>query len=226
MPSRVYGIDTNPVVQTMAEKAVRRLGSSLPRLVQDPRDLGARTDALYGAWIAAYFRAAVGLEHAIAQRVRQWFNLDHAHTHAVATPYAAGFNASAAPEAMARIRRALWRRGCCARPLRIKRSARTAHGVKRSRPPREGSRQSRRSRFGGQDRASKSCHQGRSGERHRSGFCGRTVALLSRARANVGSPHYPRYSRSRENPRRETRQRQNRDRRLGNEVGGALHSSP
>jgi alcohol dehydrogenase class IV len=103
----LYGIDTNPVVKTMAEEAVRLLGASLPRLVHNPRDLGARTDALYGAWLAANFRAAVGLEHALAQRVRQWFDLDHAHTHAIATPYAAGFNADAAPEAMDRIKRAL-----------------------------------------------------------------------------------------------------------------------
>jgi alcohol dehydrogenase class IV len=103
----LYGIDTNPIVQTMAEEAIRRLGASLPRVVQNPRDLDARTDVLYGAWLAANFRAEVGLEHAIAQRVRQWFNLDHAHTHAVATPYAIGFNAAAAPEAMARIQRAL-----------------------------------------------------------------------------------------------------------------------
>src|SRR6202167_4007537 len=67
----LYGIDTNPVVQTMAEEAVRRLGASLPRVVQNPRDLAARTDALYGAWLAANFRAKIGLEHAIAQRVRQ-----------------------------------------------------------------------------------------------------------------------------------------------------------
>ena len=103
----LYGIDTNPVVQAMAEEAVRRLGSSLPRAVQNPRDLDARTDALYAAWLAANFRAAIGLEHAIAQRVRQWFNLEHAQTHAVVTPYAVGFNAAAAPEAMARIERAL-----------------------------------------------------------------------------------------------------------------------
>jgi maleylacetate reductase len=103
----LYGIDTNPVVQAMAEEAIRRLGASLPRVVQNPRDLDARTDVLYGAWLAANFRAEVGLEHAIAQRVRQWFNLDHAHTHAVATPYAIGFNSVAAPEAMARIQRAL-----------------------------------------------------------------------------------------------------------------------
>ena len=103
----LYGIDTNPVVQAMAEEAIGRLGASLPRVVQNPRDIDARTDVLYGAWLAANFRAEVGLEHAIAQRVRQWFNLDHAHTHAVATPYAIGFNAAAAPEAMARIQRAL-----------------------------------------------------------------------------------------------------------------------
>jgi maleylacetate reductase len=103
----LYGSDTNPVVQTMAEEAVRLLGASLPRVLDHPRDLAARTDALYGAWLAANFRAEVGLEHAIAQRVRQWFDLDHAHTHAVTTPYAMGFNSAAAPEATARITRAL-----------------------------------------------------------------------------------------------------------------------
>ncbi len=103
----LYGADTNPVVETMAEEAVRRLGSSLPRVMQNPRDLAARTDALYGAWLAANFRATAGLEHAIAQRVRQWFKLDHAKTHAIAVPYAIGFNAAAAPQAMERIKRAL-----------------------------------------------------------------------------------------------------------------------
>src|SRR5579864_8518867 len=67
----LYGPDTNPVVQTMAEEAVRLLGAGLPRVVDDPRDLAARTDVQYGAWLAANFRAEVGLEHAIAQRVRQ-----------------------------------------------------------------------------------------------------------------------------------------------------------
>ena len=103
----LYGIDTNPVVQSMAEEAVRLLGASLPRMVRNPRDLEARTDVLYAAWLAGNFRAKVGLEHAIAQRARQWFNLDHARTHAIATPYAVGFNAPAAPEAMRRIERAL-----------------------------------------------------------------------------------------------------------------------
>jgi len=103
----LYGIDTNPVVQTLAEEAIRRLGASLPRLTQDPRALQPRSEVMYGAWLAANFRAETGLEHVIAQRVRQWFDLDHAHTHAVVTPYAIGFNADAAPDAMGRIARAL-----------------------------------------------------------------------------------------------------------------------
>jgi maleylacetate reductase len=103
----LYGIDTNPVVQSMAEEAVRLIAASLPRVVENPRDIAARTDALYAAWLAGNFRAKVGLEHAIAQRVRQWFNLDHARTHGIATPYAVGFNAAAAPDAMRRIERAL-----------------------------------------------------------------------------------------------------------------------
>jgi maleylacetate reductase len=103
----LYGIDTNPVVQAMAEEAIRQLGANLPRMLQNPRDIDARSNVMYGAWLAANFRSEVGLEHAVAQRVRQWFNLDHAHTHAIATPYAIGFNASAAPEAMTRIKRAL-----------------------------------------------------------------------------------------------------------------------
>ena len=103
----LYGIDTNPVVQAMATEAIAKLGANLPRIVDNPRDLAARTEAMYGAWLAANFRAEVGLEHAVAQRVRQWFNLDHAHAHAVATPYAIGFNAEAAPDAMTRIKRAL-----------------------------------------------------------------------------------------------------------------------
>lgn len=103
----LYGIDTNPVVQTMAEEAMRLLGANLPKVVDRPGDLAARTEVLYGAWLAGAFRAAVGLEHAVAQRVRQWFDLDHAHTHAVVTPYAVGFNGPAAPAAVGRMTRAL-----------------------------------------------------------------------------------------------------------------------
>jgi maleylacetate reductase len=103
----LYGHDTNPVVATLAEEAIRRLAASLPRIVADPRGIAARTDALYGAWLAAAFRATACVEHTIAQTLRRLFGLDHAHTHAVVLPYAVGFNRQAAPAAMSRIEYAL-----------------------------------------------------------------------------------------------------------------------
>lgn len=103
----LYGPDINPVVEEQASKAVALLGSSLPRIVDRPDDIAARTDALYGAWLAAAFRAEAGVEHALAQRVRQSFGLDHSHCHAIFTPYAIAFNAKAAPRAMELIAHAL-----------------------------------------------------------------------------------------------------------------------
>jgi maleylacetate reductase len=103
----LYGPDGNPIVLTLAEEAVRLIGAALPRLKADARDLPARTDALYGAWLAAAFRTPVGLSHTLAQRVRQNFGTDHARTHAVVLPYAVAFNRPAAPAATERLARAL-----------------------------------------------------------------------------------------------------------------------
>jgi len=103
----LYGPDINPVVELHAASAVGVLGANLPRIVDDPRDIESRGDALYGAWLAAAFRAQAGVEHALAQRVRQAFGLDHSHCHAIFTPYAIAFNAKAAPRAMGFIAGAL-----------------------------------------------------------------------------------------------------------------------
>ncbi len=103
----LYGADRSPAVETLAETAIQMLGASLPRVVARPDDIDARTDALYGAWLAAAFRAQIGVEHAIAQKVRTRFGLSHAGTHAVMVPYAIAFNRAAAPEAMKKMQRAL-----------------------------------------------------------------------------------------------------------------------
>jgi len=103
----LYGADRSPVVEILAEAAVRQLGASLPRVVANPDDVHARTEALYGAWLAAAFRAQVGVEHAIAQKVRKRYGLSHAGTHAVMVPYAVAFNRKAAKSAMEKIERAL-----------------------------------------------------------------------------------------------------------------------
>jgi len=103
----LYGPDTNPVIQALSEEAIRRLAGGLKRIVRDPADTAARHDVLYGAWLAAQFRATSGLEHVMAQQIRSRFRLGHAQCHAIAVPYAIGYNAAAAPDAMVRIARAL-----------------------------------------------------------------------------------------------------------------------
>ena len=103
----LYGPDANPIVLALAEEAARRLAAALPRLKADPQDIEARTDALYGAWLAAAFRASIGLSHNTAQRIRQNFGTEHARTHAAVLPYAAAFSLVAAPDARERLVRAL-----------------------------------------------------------------------------------------------------------------------
>jgi maleylacetate reductase len=103
----LYGEDTNPVVQTLAEDAIRRLAENLPKAVADSSHRDAHNEALYAAWLAGNFRSATCIHHVIAQQVRQLFDLDHASTHAVVLPYALAFNAKAIPAAMMALKRAL-----------------------------------------------------------------------------------------------------------------------
>ena len=103
----LYGPDVSPVVELLAGSAVALIGANLPRVIDRPQDIESRTSLLYGAWLAATFRAEVGVEHRLAQRVRQAFGLDHSDCHAIFTPYAIAFNAKAAPHAMDLIARAL-----------------------------------------------------------------------------------------------------------------------
>ncbi len=107
----LYAEDRDPVTSLMAEEAIRALAASLPRVVQAPEDLEARSQALYGAWLAgaALAGASMGLHHKLCHTLGGSFDLPHAEVHTVILPHAAAYNRPAAPEAMARIARAL---GC------------------------------------------------------------------------------------------------------------------
>ncbi len=107
----LYARDANPVTSLMAEEGIRALASALPAIIENPADIEARSDALYGAWLCGTCLNAVGmaLHHKLCHTLGGSFNLPHAETHTVVLPHATAFNAAAAPEAMARIARAL---GC------------------------------------------------------------------------------------------------------------------
>jgi alcohol dehydrogenase class IV len=105
----LYAHDGNPIVALMAEEGIRATAAALPRLQADPRDLDARGDALYGAWLCGTVLGAVamGLHHKLCHTLGGSFDLPHAEVHTVVLPHALAYNARQAPEAMQRIARAL-----------------------------------------------------------------------------------------------------------------------
>lgn len=105
----LYAQDSNPVMNLMAEEGIRAMAQALPAIRQRADDVDARGDALYGAWLCGSVLGNVGmaLHHKLCHTLGGSFNLPHAEVHTVVLPQAIAFNASAAPEAMARIARAL-----------------------------------------------------------------------------------------------------------------------
>ncbi|MDP3082877.1 MAG: maleylacetate reductase [Rubrivivax sp.] len=105
----LYARDANPVTSLMAEEALRALAAGLPAVVAQTDDLGARGQALYGAWLAGSVLGSVGmaLHHKLCHTLGGSFGLPHAQTHTVVLAHALAYNAGAAPQAMARIARAL-----------------------------------------------------------------------------------------------------------------------
>jgi maleylacetate reductase len=105
----LYAPDVNPVIALMAEEGIRASAAALAPLQRDPRDIDARSAALYGAWLCGTVLGAItmGLHHKLCHTLGGSFNLPHAEVHTVVLPHALAYNASAAPEAMARVARAL-----------------------------------------------------------------------------------------------------------------------
>jgi maleylacetate reductase len=105
----LYSVTTNPIIEIMAEQGIAALGRALPRIHAQPRDMEARSDALYGAWLCGTVLASVdmALHHKLCHTLGGSFNLPHAETHTIVLPHALAYNAAAAPEAMRKISRAL-----------------------------------------------------------------------------------------------------------------------
>jgi alcohol dehydrogenase class IV len=105
----LYAPDGNPVTSMLAEQGIAALACALPSIVANPTGIGARTDALFGAWACGTCLGTVGmsLHHKLCHVLGGTFDLPHAETHAIILPYAVAYNAAAAPDAMARIAHAL-----------------------------------------------------------------------------------------------------------------------
>lgn len=105
----LYAPDATPVVSLMAEEGVRALVAALPRVVANGRDVDARSEAQYGAWLCGAVLAAttMSLHHKLCHALGGTLDLPHAPTHTVVLPHALAHNQPAAPEAVAALSRAL-----------------------------------------------------------------------------------------------------------------------
>jgi alcohol dehydrogenase class IV len=105
----LYAEDANPIMSLMAEDGIRALAHGLPAIVKNPKDLEARSECLYGAWLCGAVLGAVGmaLHHKLCHVIGGTWNLPHAETHTVVLPHALAYNADAAPDAMRRVERGL-----------------------------------------------------------------------------------------------------------------------
>lgn len=98
----LYARDTNPVMTLLAREGIRALAHSLPIVVRAPANLEARTESVYGAWLAGMVLGSVGmaLHHKLCHTLGGTFNLPHAEVHTVILPHALAYNRGAAAEAM------------------------------------------------------------------------------------------------------------------------------
>src|SRR5579862_909556 len=98
----LYSSDANPVTTQLALNGFSALVGALPKIICDPTDGEARSDALYGAWACGTCLGSVGmaLHHKLCHVVAGSFDLPHAETHAVILPHALAYNEPVAKEAL------------------------------------------------------------------------------------------------------------------------------
>ena len=142
----LYAHDGNPIISLMAEEGIRAAPPRCRALAADPRDLDARGDALYGAWLCGTVLGAVamGLHHKLCHTLGGSFNLPHAEMHTVDPAARAGLQRGAGARGdgahRARAGHATTRRARRVRPRRAARradlAARHRHAGRRPGPRR------------------------------------------------------------------------------------------
>lgn len=105
----VASSEANPIVSLMAIEAVRALSISLPRLMADPNNIDARSEALYGACLAggSLGTGTTSLHHRLCHTFGGTFGTRHAETHTILLPHCVAYNAAATVEGTRRLAQAM-----------------------------------------------------------------------------------------------------------------------
>lgn len=107
----LYAPGCNPITTAIALEATRAINESLPLVMQDGNDLGARAKLLYGAALSGIVLGdtSAAFHHKICHVLGGTFGLVHADAHSVVLPHSIAFNASVLQSEMTQLARAL---GC------------------------------------------------------------------------------------------------------------------
>jgi len=105
----LYVVGHNEAADEHALAGARLVGEWLPRVVETPRDVEARTELLRGACHAgaALGGSGLALAHAMAQAIGGRYGLPHGTLNAICLPRALDWNEQWAPDAVARFREAV-----------------------------------------------------------------------------------------------------------------------
>ena len=105
----LYAEERNPIISLMAQAAIAALARALPAIITRRRTVPRVARRCTGACLCGVALGSVGmaLHHKLCHVLGGSFDLPHAPTHTVILPHAVAYNAPGAPEAMARIARAL-----------------------------------------------------------------------------------------------------------------------
>ena len=105
----LYAPRPQPLALLAAEEGLRRIPPALRAVSAAPRDPGARAELLFGAYLAGVALAGSGmaLHHRICHVLGGRYGIAHGDANAVILPHAARFNTPGAPEALAKVARAL-----------------------------------------------------------------------------------------------------------------------
>ncbi len=105
----VTAANPNPIISALAVDGIRALAGSLPKVVGEPHDIEARTQALYGACLcgAALGAGITSMHHRLCHTLGGSFNTSHADTHAILLAYSVAYNSAAVPTGTQRVADAL-----------------------------------------------------------------------------------------------------------------------
>jgi maleylacetate reductase len=101
----LYAQNRSPISTLMALEGLRAFRDALPRVLDNPDDLHARGETLYGAWLCGTVLGTVGMaiHHKLCHTLGGSFDLPHAETHSVILPHAIAYNEMAAAKELAPI---------------------------------------------------------------------------------------------------------------------------